>query len=205
MHPIQLPPTSTTQITIHPMLRNFIIPSILYDLNYPPTTIALDPYLAKGAPSQYQGWLNDPAAFPSDICSLSLRIVGVERPVVILAAANTYTGIITVWDVLYACHRAWRQAKAETLSLNAPTSTTAATSYRLISSPPETNEHLLFSPEIADRQYRNKIDSGNKMNTDASLSNQCYFQHSSYWNGLISSEVEPEVWILQPSPPVRRR
>ncbi|KAF9052137.1 hypothetical protein BJ165DRAFT_1452646 [Panaeolus papilionaceus] len=201
-HPVPLPQISAVPVTIHPLLRSSTIPNILFDLNYPPNTIALGPYLANVAPSDYQGWLNEPAAFPSDICSLTIRVVGVERPVVILAATNTSAGFITVWDVLYACHRAWRQAKAESRSLEELSSTP---SYHLLSPPSATNGRLLFSSDNDYRQDRTRIATANQMNTGPSLSNQCYFQHSSYWNGLRSSEVEPEVWVLQPLPPVRRR
>ncbi|KAF9052136.1 hypothetical protein BJ165DRAFT_1524995 [Panaeolus papilionaceus] len=202
--PIGLPPLSQYPVVLHPLLQHHHLPSIVFDLNQPLTCLALHAHVLQRAPLQHEGWLGDPATFPSDICSLTIRIAGVARPVVIVAATKAQSGLsstsfITVWDVLCGCHRAWRQAKVEIQRMALEAHQSLAPQNR---ADPPGHPLLLSSSRDDDHGY---LGSATQMNTGVRTEfvamADCYFRNSSLWDGLIRSE-ETDVWILRPSPRV---
>ncbi|KAF9052138.1 hypothetical protein BJ165DRAFT_1608761 [Panaeolus papilionaceus] len=189
IHNIPLPPLASESISINPLLRYSNNPCILYDINSRPERAALSPRVSVNAAPEYD-WRTAPALSPGGISSLTIRITGIDQPVVIVLPPPTgrpdsWGAYLTVWDVLKACYRAWSNAKHECSGV--------LQAHPITSFPPHAQSSRLLRTD----NYSLHYNSSNHSNAMARMS---YFQSSGIWAGLETSQTECDVWVLHTRP-----
>jgi hypothetical protein len=105
---IPLPALADIPISVNPVLSYTPSKIVLeYELSLPPSTARLPP-TTKTHVGRWD-WRRQPAMDPSTVGSMTIRVPGLERLVVVFPATLEST-VITVDDVLIAVHRAHRRA-----------------------------------------------------------------------------------------------
>ncbi|KAF8899485.1 hypothetical protein CPB84DRAFT_1780397 [Gymnopilus junonius] len=100
--PLPLPSLATEPILIHPLLTySPSRPQIQYEIGSCLSTINLPSESIKDG---YKLWNRQPAMDPPDVGSLTIRMAGVSRPIIIFPA-TTNDSVVTVEDVLKVVHR----------------------------------------------------------------------------------------------------
>ncbi|PPR00323.1 hypothetical protein CVT24_004610 [Panaeolus cyanescens] len=188
---IQLPPLYSSPIILHPLLQFSPLSPIHYDLTRPTSTAVIHSSKRLSmAGLHYSGnWMNDPATFPSNICSITIRIPGIDRPIVIVSPTSSSTGEITVWDVLHACHRAWRQASEEIYTRHSNASPSNNFAYA-----PGSHPCPIHPPH-----HRVIHSTANRINAGWTANGPSHLGHASLWTGLTPSEEEQDVWVMNPN------
>jgi len=101
---IPLPPLAEIPIFVHPVLSYTPCKVVLeYDLSMPPSTACLSP--TTKAHRDWWEWRRQPAMNPSTVGSMTIRVPGLER-VVVVFPATLDSRVVTVGDVLDAVYRA---------------------------------------------------------------------------------------------------
>ena len=163
-----LPELSVAPVYLHPMLHYSISPAVAYDLSLPPSSASAPVARHHVA---YRDWRKHLATKPADIGSMTIRIAGVARPVVVLPARRNAAGI-TIDDVLSVVHWVLRTAAIEQASPHRQ----------------ETGFGLWGERrECAIRHTEEQV-----VQMIKSL-----LQGKSWWAGLYQSDAERDVWILE--------
>ncbi|PPR00321.1 hypothetical protein CVT24_004608 [Panaeolus cyanescens] len=203
IRPIQLPPLYSSPVVLHPFLQfSPFTTCILYDLSQPPSTAAiLSSINTLPALRQCGRWMAEPATFPSNICSITIRIVGLDRPIVIVSPTGSSTGEITIWDVLSACHRAWRQASDELYTRHYNALPYNSSDFWSIPHPCP-----VHPPDNCVRRQTKITSTVNQMKAGRLSNGLSHLgHHASLWTGLTSSQEEPDVWVLNPACHIGRK
>ncbi|KAF9473703.1 hypothetical protein BDN70DRAFT_937231 [Pholiota conissans] len=174
--PIPLPPLSpTTPIQTHPLItyrlhHAKVNSPILWNISLPPSTARLAAAL-NSAPSW--PWWQEVAVWPNGLPSMTIRVQGVQRPIVVFPCEIGHQ--ISILDVMNAVSNAVRTSVV--VASNAGESSTT---------------HLIFRPGPDD--VNQEFDSVNAVPSDTS---HRHFRGQVWWAGLRASTDEVDVWILQ--------
>ncbi|KJA22388.1 hypothetical protein HYPSUDRAFT_41014 [Hypholoma sublateritium FD-334 SS-4] len=174
--PTPLPPLANVPISVHPLLAHHrLSPAIRYDLEAPPSSASLALVLAERVSRQY--WGNQPAMNPAIIGSITIRIAGLERPIVVFPA-RLDQGVVTVDDVLSRVHEAIHSTAVggDGWDFGTATSTVGGFSW---------DGHWGTSAHA-------KIVSGGWMTGIIRRG----FHSQIWWGGLAPSTTEMDVWVL---------
>ncbi|CAA7261283.1 unnamed protein product [Cyclocybe aegerita] len=160
-------------ILVHPLLQyHSNILSIVYDLSLHPSTAECP---ASRTRLEYRSWRGQPAMHPSTVTSLTVRMPGIESPVVVFPSRRD-SMVVTIDDVLGAVSSAVRRAVLDQL-----TSQATGDSFGL--------------------GRRGYIQSPQPFYTDAQLTSDVRrrLSRARWWGGLYASPTERDVWILHTS------
>ncbi|CAA7269857.1 unnamed protein product [Cyclocybe aegerita] len=101
---IPLPPLSFDPISLNPLLQYRSGPALMaYHLTEPSSTAVLS-RAVKNNPSM-TFWKHQAAMTPTNLCSLTIRMEGIDRPIVV-RPSGIKGGVVTVGDILEAVHLA---------------------------------------------------------------------------------------------------
>ena len=173
--PIPLPPLASEPILVHPLLAYHVSPPIRYNLEMPPSSASLALALAERVSRQY--WGNQPAMSPATVGSITIRVAGVERPIVVFPN-RLDEGVVTVDDVLCRVHEAFH---ASSVGDGGWDFSTASSADRWCSR----DGHCGASAHARRR-------SGSQ--TTSTFSRD--LRSNIWWGGLAPSTAEGDVWIL---------
>ncbi|KAF9474407.1 hypothetical protein BDN70DRAFT_319545 [Pholiota conissans] len=174
--PIPLPPLSPTiPVQTHPLItyrlhHSNVNSPILWNISLPPSTARLAAAL-HSAPSW--PWWREVAVRPNGLPSMTIRVQGVQRPIVVFPGEVGHQ--ISILDVMNAVYNAVR-TNVVVASDAGESSTT----------------HLIFEPGPDDGNQ--EVGSINAVPSDA-IHRQ--FRGRVWWAGLRASTDEVDVWILQ--------
>ncbi|KAF8899486.1 hypothetical protein CPB84DRAFT_1962749 [Gymnopilus junonius] len=107
---ISLPPLSNKPIAINPLLHHSPRgPHILYNV----LSLPFSAILAAGVKqdNHLYNWLTHPAMYPIDVGSITLRLRGLDRPIVVFPSILPDIQVVTIYDVLLAVHSIFRGAE----------------------------------------------------------------------------------------------
>lgn len=164
---IPLPLTTRVSISLNPILRYDPTPGIAYSIAYSPSSATPGkPHLA------HPQWLHEPATLPN-LAYLTIRATWQERAIVVFPGDPTVHGVVTIWDVLVAVHRALRDKAAGIHSYTHPNAQSPALFHDL-------RQRSVIRPDEG----------------TVRASMMMLLQGRATWKGLSPSTIEVDVWHL---------
>ncbi|PPR04396.1 hypothetical protein CVT24_013226 [Panaeolus cyanescens] len=185
MSNVPLPLITSETVAVNYSLRYSSAPCINYDLNKRPDRASLSSSMVNPHAPDY-AWYSAPALSPTQLTSFTVRITGVEHPVVIVLSPPMGRGVagvgyITVWEVLKACYDAWSRAKQECHAI--------LEAHQAQSSYPTENSSRLWRTDNQSLYYSSS-------SYNQAMARLSYLRSHGIWAGLEPSSTERDVWIL---------
>ena len=169
---VPLPALADIPISVNPVLSYTSSNIVLeYELRLPPSTAHLPPITKIHA--SHWDWRRQPAMNPSTVGSMTIRVPGLERLVVVFPATLD-SAVVTVDDVLIAVHRA---VQASAMELRRE----FGTKYGQINRPGSSPLILASCPAYE----------------HSTMANQDRGGGGYLWAGLYPCQKERDVWVLR--------